>query len=303
MELGIAASALQFAGAGFQLVKTLHSCASTFTNAEKEVLALATEVSLIANALDTLGHELDKDREISSAMRHNIWTAMRGCQTCFNELMRGMAKVGSNKLTGNDATIYTSSVKSRAQWVLSKSKAEALKRELSQHKITLMLMLGILATASDRRTHELVKENGELLRRLMRGGNSKLEIASQPAPSIATATATGAMPATAARAPAMTSSTAPAPRGAKQKALMATSSAPQVHLKTAPKASVKQVRNTRLPATDDLANVSVQPLPTHQVPGSQRPFSFQLVEPEPVIHRRSHGIRSAFRRRFYPDWP
>ena len=51
----IATGAIQVAGAGLQLAKTLHDYLSTVKNAHKHIKAIATEVRLTSSVLEHLG--------------------------------------------------------------------------------------------------------------------------------------------------------------------------------------------------------------------------------------------------------
>ncbi len=150
MEFGVAAGVLQVAGAGVQLAKTLHSCATNMRDAKKDITAIATEVQLTSSALENLGIVLDKDRDICSAkLQEDVRAAMKGCENCFNEL-NTIVKAVKRSTKPNAMGFATVSLSSRTKWMLDKNKVKALKIELGQQKITLTLMLEILACASRR---------------------------------------------------------------------------------------------------------------------------------------------------------
>lgn len=153
MEFGIAAGVLQVAGAGLQLAKTLNACATSFRDAKKDITAVAAEVALTASALQNLGHELEKDQAFySDKLVQDVRAAMSSCEDCFKEL---------EALVKGLVIPSPISVAVRARWVLSKGKIKSLKGDLSQHKITLTLMLEILGCAA-RQASRYVQGNNQI---------------------------------------------------------------------------------------------------------------------------------------------
>ncbi len=144
----IATGVLQVAGAGVQLAKGLHACATGFRDADKDLKAIATEVQLTSSALESLGYELEKQKDICSArLRQDVQGVLKCCQQCFDDIIDLLrACLGPDFGQSNSL-----SLSARAKWVFSKKgKMQALNASLSQQKITLTLMLEIVGVAARR---------------------------------------------------------------------------------------------------------------------------------------------------------
>lgn len=133
------------AGAGYQLAKTLYTCAKSIKNAEKEIGMIAVEVKLTSTVLESLAGVL-ADGDITSlcseTLRSDARGAMDGCKGAFDELNRALKSTLEGR---KDGRILFSK---RARWPITKTKMATLQSYLERLKTTLMLMLDVLSLAS-----------------------------------------------------------------------------------------------------------------------------------------------------------
>ena len=144
---GIAAGALQVAGAGVQLANTLYKCAKNIRDAEKDIDLVATEVKLTSSVLENLATVLKRDDIhdlCSTALRADAQAAMDGCKTAFNELNSALTSVLNTRSNGRTRISFSA----RARWPLNKTKMATLQTNLERLKTTLSLMLDVLNLAS-----------------------------------------------------------------------------------------------------------------------------------------------------------
>lgn len=147
----IVTGAVQVAGAGFQLAKTLYTCARNIRDAEKEINVVATEVKLTSTVLENLAAVLENENVndiCSVTLQADAQAAMDGCKTAFNELDRALRS--ATKTTANGTTRISFS--GRAKWPLNQSKMKILQSNLERLKTTLSLMLDVLNLASKKAT-------------------------------------------------------------------------------------------------------------------------------------------------------
>lgn len=146
---GIAASAIQVAGAGWSLAKTLHAYVDAVKSAQKHIKAVATEVKLTASVLDHLGGLL-KDSEAEKLCTSDVISdakdALGGCRDAFGEIEEAFKGVVKTLADGSRSVSATA----RLAWPFKKGKLEALQANLERLKSTLLLMLSVLSYAREK---------------------------------------------------------------------------------------------------------------------------------------------------------
>lgn len=147
----IAASAIQVAGAGLSVAKTLHAYVQEVKSAHKHVKAVAVEVKLTSSVLEHLGALLNEN-EAEKLCTKNVVTdaqdALSGCKDAFNEIDNTFKALVKAQPEGT----RTVSTTARFAWPFKKGKLEALQANLERLKSTLLLMLSVLSYAREKAT-------------------------------------------------------------------------------------------------------------------------------------------------------
>jgi DNA-directed RNA polymerase II subunit RPB1 len=143
----IATGAIQVAGAGLQLAKTLYDYLDSVKNPQKHIRAIAIEVRLTSSVLEHLGAFLKDEGEAlcSENIVRDAKAAFSGCENAFNEVSATFTVLVK---PGNDMVTKISIVR-RVSWRLRKGKLEAMQANLERLKLTLLLMLSVLGYAKD----------------------------------------------------------------------------------------------------------------------------------------------------------
>lgn len=145
----LAASALQVAGAGVSLAKTLHDYIAAVKGAQRHVKAVVVEVRLTASVLEHLGALL-KENEAEKLCTADVISdaddALQGCRDAFGEIEEAF---GSGLRALPDGTRIVSTT-ARFAWPFKKGKVEALQANLERLKSTLLLMLSVLSYAREK---------------------------------------------------------------------------------------------------------------------------------------------------------
>lgn len=146
---GIAVSAIQVAGAGLPLAKTLHTYIEEVESAQKHIKTVAVDVKLTASVLEHLGALL-KENEAEKLCTQNVVLdakdALSGCKDAFNEIEDAFKAVVKVQADGK----RTVSATARFAWPFKKGKLEALQANLERLKSTLLLMLSVLSYAREK---------------------------------------------------------------------------------------------------------------------------------------------------------
>ena len=145
-EIGIVASVIQLAGAGFKLSVGLYAFAETVSSADKDIKHIAKEVSLTSAVLNELGDSLRDDSQKSIISDNAIRTAgdiVRECSTIFSDINIALEK-GAGKGTGKFSL-------GKLKWPFLQPKMDLLRSNLERLKSTLILMLHVLAYATRRK--------------------------------------------------------------------------------------------------------------------------------------------------------
>ncbi|KAK4552335.1 DNA-binding transcription factor [Recurvomyces mirabilis] len=141
--LGVAASAIQVADAGFKLYGALSHYVRDYINADQPAKRLADEVQTTSWALQQLGTFLNEDNEVrlcKPEVVRETEAALKGCQSAFDEVRQILDDVVPDGRIG--------SIKKRWKWPLKKDKAVLLLAQFERLKTTLLLVFKVLSYAS-----------------------------------------------------------------------------------------------------------------------------------------------------------
>lgn len=145
----IATGAVQLAGAGIQLAKTLYEYLDCVKGAHKQVKAIAIEVRLTSSVLEHLGallKENDAEKLCSESIVSDAQTAFNGCEDAFLEINDEFKLLIKPREEGKRNV----SVSAKWIWPFKKVKLETLQANLERLKTTLLLMLSVLSYARDK---------------------------------------------------------------------------------------------------------------------------------------------------------
>ena len=146
----IATGALQVAGAGFQVVKTLAAYIQAANGFDKSVAAIQLEVKVTSSTLESLSallNDHEAENICSTKIVGDAQQVFRGCFVAFDEVDRAFRNVVK---TGNDGKRPSFSAGARLKWPLKKGKVETLQANLERLKTTLLLMLSVLSFAREK---------------------------------------------------------------------------------------------------------------------------------------------------------
>ncbi|KAI7552869.1 hypothetical protein KC331_g1600 [Hortaea werneckii] len=155
----IATGALQVAGAGFQVVKTLAAYIQAANGFDKSVAAIQLEVKVTSSTLESLSallNDHEAERICSTKIIGDAKGVFKGCFAAFDEV----DQVFRNDVkTGNDGKKPSLSAGARLKWPLRKGKVETLQANLERLKTTLLLMLSVLSFAREKARRLIVRHN------------------------------------------------------------------------------------------------------------------------------------------------
>lgn len=152
-EIGLAASIVGVAGVGAQLAVNLYSFAETVNSAEKNIKAIAAEVSLTSAVLEQLSEALKQDAQVQVASNKAFQTAegiVEECSQIFKDIDGALekslcsAKRSAPPSKGQKIVI---SLPGRLKWPFLQPKMQLLSANLGRLKSTLLLMLHVLIYA------------------------------------------------------------------------------------------------------------------------------------------------------------
>lgn len=146
--LGIAASAIQVAGAGLKLADTLKAYTDSVRKAEKQLKPVADHVRLTSDVLTNVGFLLKND-EIRSLYTKDLLgstdNALGGCRTAFENLDKFVTKLLNQNEVGKV------SVQAKFTLFFKQRELGLLQAHLERFKSSLDLVLGVLNLASSAR--------------------------------------------------------------------------------------------------------------------------------------------------------
>ncbi|GAB1741213.1 hypothetical protein NU219Hw_g6454t1 [Hortaea werneckii] len=146
----IATGALQVAGAGFQVVKTLAAYIQAVNGFDKSVAAIQLEVKVTSSTLESLStllNDHEAENICSTKIVGDAQQVFRGCFAAFDEVDQAFRNVVK---TGNDGKRPSFSAGARLKWPLRKGKVETLQANLERLKTTLLLMLSVMSFAREK---------------------------------------------------------------------------------------------------------------------------------------------------------
>ncbi|KAI6892602.1 hypothetical protein KC316_g4133 [Hortaea werneckii] len=155
----IATGALQVAGAGFQVVKTLAAYIQAANGFDKSVAAIQLEVKVTSSALESLStllNDHEAEKICSTKIIGDAKGVFKGCFAAFDEVDQVFRNVVK---TGNDGKKPSLSAGARLKWPLRKGKVETLQANLERLKTTLLLMLSVLSFAREKARRLIVRHN------------------------------------------------------------------------------------------------------------------------------------------------
>ena len=145
----VAVGALQVAGAGLQLAKTLYEYVEGIQSANRHIKALASEVRTTSSTLKEFGTLLqqhDAEKLCSQSIVSDASATFDACKIAFNEVEQVFKKVVTRNKNG-EISVPTSE---RFTWPFKQGKVETLQANLERLKTTLLLMLGVMSFARER---------------------------------------------------------------------------------------------------------------------------------------------------------
>ncbi|KAI7217317.1 hypothetical protein KC333_g4288 [Hortaea werneckii] len=155
----IATGALQVAGAGFQVVKTLAAYIQAAKGFDKSVAAIQLEVKVTSSTLESLSallNDHEAEKICSTKIIGDAKGVFKGCFAAFDEVDQVFRNVVK---TGNDGKKPSLSAGARLTWPLRKGKVETLQANLERLKTTLLLMLSVLSFAREKARRLIVRHN------------------------------------------------------------------------------------------------------------------------------------------------
>ncbi|KAI6904636.1 hypothetical protein KC318_g13224 [Hortaea werneckii] len=155
----IATGALQVAGAGFQVVKTLAAYIQAANGFDKSVAAIQLEVKVTSSTLESLSallNDHEAEKICSTKIIGDAKGVFKGCFAAFDEVDQVFRNVVK---TGNDGKKPSLSAGARLKWPLKKGKVETLQANLERLKTTLLLMLSVLSFAREKARRLIVRHN------------------------------------------------------------------------------------------------------------------------------------------------
>lgn len=142
MSLGIIASIIGVAGAGFRLSLVLNAIGCEVASAGIEIHSIAKGVSLFALMLKQVGQTLQSADSVHSG--EALETAQEICSQCqlvFNEIEDMLDKVQKRDEDGNPRS---PTLPQKFKWCFKKGRVTYLLAQLESLKLSLIVMLQIL---------------------------------------------------------------------------------------------------------------------------------------------------------------
>jgi hypothetical protein len=147
----IATGAIQVAGAGLQLTKTLYEYIDCVKTAHRQVNAIAVEVKLTSSVLQHLGTLLNDhgaEKLCSTNIIADAGYAFKGCEDAFREIDESFKPF----LVKQSHGVRRLSMSGKWAWPFKKGKVETLQANLERLKTTLLLMLSVISYAREQRS-------------------------------------------------------------------------------------------------------------------------------------------------------
>lgn len=141
-EIGIVASIIRVAGAGFRLSLVLNAVGTEISNAECDIHNIAKGISLFSLMLKQVGKTMEEGRTVASQSAIETATEIRDqSQVVFDEIKK-MVDLAQGK--DENGHIRSITIAQRVKWCFKKQKVQYLLGQLESLKLSLSIMLQIL---------------------------------------------------------------------------------------------------------------------------------------------------------------
>lgn len=141
-EIGIIASIIGVAGAGFRLSLILNAVASEISNAECDIHSIAKGISLFSLMLKQVGKTMEEGRTVASQSAIDTATEIRDqSQVVFDEI-KNMVDLAQGR--DDRGHLRSITIAQRIKWCFKKRKVQYLLGQLESLKLSLSIMLQIL---------------------------------------------------------------------------------------------------------------------------------------------------------------
>ena len=145
--VGLAASIIQIAGAGVKLSTTLYNFVGSATRADQEIIDIAGDVEITANALDSVGkvfEDEDAPSLVSKKAIEHATNLIKRCEAVFGEIHEVIDKRRKISKDGKKSL----SAFGKLSWPMKEQKIELLRRRLESLKNSLILLFHVLQLAN-----------------------------------------------------------------------------------------------------------------------------------------------------------
>jgi hypothetical protein len=140
-SLGVIASVICVAGAGFRLSLILNAVGCEIASAGLEIHSISKGVTLFSLMLKQVGQALQASDSVHSAEALETAQEIKDeCQLVFNEIEEMLEKVKTKKADGSLAP----SIQQRFRWCFKKGRVQYLLGQLESLKMSLVVLLQIL---------------------------------------------------------------------------------------------------------------------------------------------------------------
>ncbi|KKY18025.1 hypothetical protein UCRPC4_g05228 [Phaeomoniella chlamydospora] len=140
-EIGVIASVIGVAGAGFRLSLILNAVGAEVANAGVEIHTISKGVTLFSLMLKQVGQHLQSPQSVhSSEAIETAQTITHECQLVFDEISEMLDKVQTRKRDGTPSP----TIQQRFKWCFKKHRVTYLLAQLESLKMSLLVMLQIL---------------------------------------------------------------------------------------------------------------------------------------------------------------
>ncbi|KAF2133362.1 hypothetical protein P153DRAFT_353730 [Dothidotthia symphoricarpi CBS 119687] len=155
--VGLTASIIQIAGVGVKLSTTLYDFVGSAARADQEIAAIAGDVELTANALDSVGKVFEnKDIQsiVSNRAIQDANNLIKRCEAVFKEISEVLDKRRKTWKNGKKSL----STLGKLSWPMKEQRVELLRRRLESLKNSLMLLLHVIQFANGQAKGEFEKK-------------------------------------------------------------------------------------------------------------------------------------------------
>jgi hypothetical protein len=149
-EIGLAAAIVGLAGAAVKLSMTLFEVADAVGSAGRQARMVATEVSLLSQALRELSRGLKKKISKRRSIEKTTRQLVRSCRRLISDLRTSLQGIAPTEY-------HTPKFLARVKWLFAKDKVDYVRSSLESLKSTLLLLVASIDFA-DAEKREKPKE-------------------------------------------------------------------------------------------------------------------------------------------------